>query len=112
MAWRQDGEAAVLTCTKMTPVRKAVLTRFRTIRGMQKRNLAYASGRGSYRPDLHKKSPVRKAVLTRFLTIRELENRHFAYASGRADDRPDGVLKRIGAGGDKNSSPFDRPIDR
>ena len=65
-------------------------------------NLAYASGRESYRLDLHKKSPVRKAVLTRFLTIRELKNKHFAYASGRADDRPDGV----------NWRPFDRPIDR
>ena len=81
MAWRQDGKAGVLTCTKMAPVRKTVRTPFLTIRGMKKRKIAYASGRASCRPDLHKKSTVRKAVLTPFLTIRGLENGHFAYAS-------------------------------
>ena len=51
MAWRQDGEVAVLTCTQKSPVRKPVLTRFLTIRELKNGCFAYASGREDDRLD-------------------------------------------------------------
>ena len=51
MAWRQDGEAAVLTCTKKVTVRKSVLTGLLTVRELKNGHFAYASGRANQRQD-------------------------------------------------------------
>ena len=123
MAWRQDGISVrpdgKLTLDlasgrwgcrpdlhRITTVRKTVLTRYLTIRGMKKRNFAYASGRGKLASWPAQEITRQEGRPDALPDDQRAWNRHFAYASGRVDDRPDGVNWR------PIDRPFDRPFDR